>query len=84
APRTANPSSSKRAPTTEEVFGKPPSTTSQVSEDGEKPVRKKKDKNKPSSYSKKPAKKASAKPDTKEKAKTKVKKKKSNAKAKAE
>jgi len=84
APRTANPSSSKRAPTTEEVFGKPPSTTSKVSEDGEKPVRKKKDKNKPSSYSKKPAKKASAKPDTKEKAKKKVKKKKSNAKAKAE
>ncbi len=86
APRTANPSSSNRgASTTEEVFGKAPSSTkAKVSEDGEKPVRKKKDKNKPSSYSKKPAKKASAKPDTKEKAKKKVKKKKSNAKAKAE
>lgn len=85
APRTANPSSSNRASTTEEVFGKAPSSTkAKVSEDGDKPVRKKKDKNKPSSYSKKPAKKASAKPDTKEKAKKKVKKKKSNAKAKAE
>lgn len=85
APRTANPSSSNRASTTEEVFGKAPSSTkAKISEDGEKPVRKKKDKNKPSSYSKKPAKKASAKPDTKEKAKKKVKKKKSNAKAKAE
>ncbi|ENX40313.1 ribonuclease R [Acinetobacter courvalinii] len=85
APRTANPSSSNRASTTEEVFGKAPSSTkAKVSEDSEKPVRKKKDKNKPSSYSKKPAKKASAKPDTKEKAKKKVKKKKSNAKAKAE
>lgn len=85
APRTANPSSSNRASTTEEVFGKAPSSTkAKVSEDGEKPVRKKKDKNKPSSYSKKPAKKASTKPDTKEKAKKKVKKKKSNAKAKAE
>lgn len=85
APRTANLSSPNRASTTEEVFGKAPSSTkAKVSEDGEKPVRKKKDKNKPSSYSKKPAKKASAKPDTKEKAKKKVKKKKSNAKAKAE
>ncbi|MFV5264368.1 ribonuclease R [Acinetobacter courvalinii] len=85
APRTANPSSPNRASTTEEVFGKAPSSTkAKVSEDGEKPVRKKKDKNKPSSYSKKPAKKASAKPDTKEKVKKKVKKKKSNAKAKAE
>ncbi|MDH0563892.1 ribonuclease R [Acinetobacter courvalinii] len=85
APRTANPSSPNRTSTTEEVFGKAPSSTkAKVSEDGEKPVRKKKDKNKPSSYSKKPAKKASAKPDTKEKTKKKVKKKKSNAKAKAE
>ncbi|MEB3793216.1 ribonuclease R [Acinetobacter sp. IK40] len=85
APRTANPSSSNRASTTEEVFGKAPSSTkAKVSEDGEKPVRKKKDKNKPSSYSKKPAKKAAAKPETKEKTKKKVKKKKSNAKAKAE
>ena len=79
APRTT----STRAATTEEVFGKAP-TASKVSEDGEKPVRKKKDKNKPSSYTKKPAKKASTKPENKEKAKKKVKKKKSNAKAKAE
>ncbi|WP_335962400.1 ribonuclease R [Acinetobacter haemolyticus] len=79
APRTT----SAKAPATEEVFSKP-SITSQVSEDGEKPVRKKKDKNKPSSYSKKPAKKASAKLETKEKAKKKVKKKKDNAKAKSE
>jgi ribonuclease R len=85
APRTANSSSSNRASTTEEVFGKAPSSTkAKVSEGGEKPVRKKKDKNKPSSYTKKPAKKASAKPETKEKAKKKVKKKKSNAKAKTE
>lgn len=44
APRTANPSSSNRgASTTEEVFGKAPSSTkAKVSEDGEKPVRKKK------------------------------------------
>ncbi|MCU4577977.1 ribonuclease R [Acinetobacter courvalinii] len=85
APRTANPSSSNRASTTEEVFGKAPSSTkAKVSEDGEKPVRKKKDKNKPSSYSKKPAKKAAAKPETKEKAKKKVKKKKSNAKNKSD
>jgi ribonuclease R len=79
APRTT----STKALATEEVFSKP-SATSQVSEDGEKPVRKKKDKSKPSSYTKKPAKKASAKPESKEKAKKKVKKKKSNAKAKQE
>ncbi|MFC1393432.1 ribonuclease R [Acinetobacter junii] len=79
APRTT----STRAATTEEVFGKAP-TASKVSEDGEKPVRKKKDKNKPSSYTKKPAKKASTKPENKEKAKKKIKKKKSNAKAKSE
>ncbi len=79
APRTT----STKALATEEVFSKP-SATSQVSEDGEKPVRKKKDKSKPSSYTKKPAKKASTKPESKEKAKKKVKKKKSNAKAKQE
>ena len=79
APRTT----SAKAPATEEVFSKP-SITSQVSEDGEKPVRKKKDKNKPSSYTKKPAKKASAKLESKEKAKKKVKKKKDNAKAKSD
>ncbi|EOR10006.1 ribonuclease R [Acinetobacter sp. ANC 3926] len=79
APRTAT--TSNRTQTTEEVFSK---TTAKVSTDGEKPVRKKKDKNKPSSYTQKPAKKTSAKPESKEKAKKKVKKKKSNAKAKAE
>ncbi|MDO3657584.1 ribonuclease R [Acinetobacter genomosp. 15BJ] len=79
APRTAT--TSNRTQTTEEVFSK---TTANVSTDGEKPVRKKKDKNKPSSYTQKPAKKTSAKPESKEKAKKKVKKKKSNAKAKAE
>jgi ribonuclease R len=44
APRT---NTSNRASTTEEVFGKAQSTTAKVSEDGEKPVRKKKDKSKP-------------------------------------
>ena len=68
APRT---NTSNRASTTEEVFGKPQSTTAKVSEDGEKPVRKKKDKSKPSSYTKKPAKKTAAKSETKEKVKKK-------------
>ena len=77
APRTT----SSRVAATEEVFGK---TTSKVSADGEKPVRKKKDKNKLSSYTKKSKKKVSAKSATKEKVKKKIKKKKSNAKAKAE
>ncbi|MGL5402885.1 MAG: ribonuclease R, partial [Acinetobacter sp.] len=83
APRT---NTSNRASTTEEVFGKPQSTTAKVSEDGEKPVRKKKDKSKSSSnsYTKKTGKKSSAKSESKEKPKKKVKKKKSNAKAKSE
>jgi ribonuclease R len=75
--------SSTKDQTTEEVFSKAP-VKAKLSEDGEKPVRKKKDKNKPSTYTKKPSKKASAKPETKEKAKKKVKKKKANAKAKSE
>jgi hypothetical protein len=70
----------------EEVFGKPQSTTAKLSEDGEKPVRKKKDKSKSSSnsYTKKTGKKSSAKSESKEKPKKKVKKKKSNAKTKSE
>lgn len=52
APRTTKTSTQ----TTEEVFGKP-----SVSTDGEKPVRKKKEKGKPSSYSKKSGKKTSTK-----------------------
>lgn len=64
------------------------STTSNVSEDGEKPVRKKKNTGQPSSYSKKPSKKSSEKPESKikpkDKKKVKAKKKKSNAKAKTE
>ena len=66
--------------------GKPQSTTAKLSEDGEKPVRKKKDKSKSSSnsYTKKTGKKSSAKSESKEKPKKKVKKKKSNAKAKSE
>jgi ribonuclease R len=83
APRT---NTANRASTTEEVFGKPQSTTAKVSEDGEKPVRKKKDKSKSSSnsYTKKTGKKSSAKSESKEKPKKKVKKKKSNAKTKSE
>ncbi|MBP9786390.1 MAG: ribonuclease R, partial [Acinetobacter sp.] len=75
--------SSTKDQTTEEVFSKAP-VKAKLSEGGEKPIRKKKDKNKPSTYTKKPSKKASAKPETKEKAKKKVKKKKANAKAKSE
>ncbi|MEQ1134846.1 ribonuclease R [Acinetobacter seifertii] len=79
APRTTRTSTQA----TEEVFGKPPTT----SNDGEKPVRKKKEKGKPSSYTKKSGKKtttkAEAKPE-KVKKKAKPKKKKSNAKSKAD
>ncbi|OTG84802.1 ribonuclease R [Acinetobacter sp. ANC 4648] len=59
---------------------------SNVSESGEKPIRKKKTSDKPSSAPKKPNKKSSAKSDTKvkDKEKKKVKKKKANAKAKSE
>ena len=56
--------------------------SSQVSDSGEKPLRKKKATDKPSTAVKKPTKKATAKPDTKvkDKEKKKLKKKKSNAK----
>ncbi|WP_031983574.1 ribonuclease R, partial [Acinetobacter baumannii] len=78
APRTTKTSTQA----TEEVFGKP-----SVSTDGEKPVRKKKEKGKPSSYSKKSGKKTSTKAEAKPekvKKKAKPKKKKSNAKSKAD
>ncbi|APJ18043.1 ribonuclease R [Acinetobacter baumannii] len=78
APRTTKTSTQA----TEEVFGKP-----SVSTDGEKPVRKKKEKGKPSSYSKKSSKKTSTKTEAKPekvKKKAKPKKKKSNAKSKAD
>ena len=79
APRTTR----TAAQATEEVFGKP----STPSNDGEKPVRKKKEKGKPSSYSKKSGKKTSTKAEAKPekvKKKAKPKKKKSNAKSKAD
>jgi len=79
APRTTRISTQA----TEEVFGKPPTT----SNDGEKPVRKKKEKGKPSSYTKKSGKKATTKAEAKPekvKKKAKPKKKKSNAKSKAD
>ena len=86
APRVA------KTQTTEQVFSERPAKSTektdvkrQVSEDGEKPVRKKKEKAKRSSLDKKPSKKSSAKPETKAKdkvkKKAKAKKKKSNAKA---
>ena len=86
APRVA------KTQTTEQVFSERPAKSTektdvkrQVSEDGEKPVRKKKEKAKRSSFDKKPSKKSSAKPETKAKdkvkKKAKAKKKKSNAKA---
>jgi ribonuclease R len=81
APRT---NTSNRASTTEEVFGKPQSTTAKVSEDGEKPVRKKKDKSKSSSnsYTKKQVKNLLR--SLKAKKSQRRKKKKSNAKTKSE
>ncbi len=80
APRVAKPVNK------EEVFGRTKPQEANLSEDGEKPVRKKKAKSKPSSYSKKTEKKSSAKSETKakDKPKKKAKKKKSNAKAKSE
>ncbi|ENV31553.1 MULTISPECIES: ribonuclease R [Acinetobacter] len=80
APRVA------KATTKEEVFGKAKAPESNLSTDGEKPVRKKKSKNKASSYGKKPAKNAAVKAESKakDKPKKKVKKKKSNAKTRTE
>ncbi len=88
APRVAKPIAK------EEVFSERPTRvksdadSSNVSEDGERPIRKKKAKGKPSSYSKKPSKNTATKPEAKTKdkvkKKAKAKKKKSNAKAKDE
>ncbi|RLL35108.1 ribonuclease R [Acinetobacter cumulans] len=74
----------------EEVFSERPKNheAPALSEDGERPFRKKKPKSKPSTYGKKSAKKSTAKSEAKAKdkvkKKTKLKKKKSNAKAKTE
>ncbi len=88
APRVA------KATAKEEVFSERPtkvkseSSDAKVSEDGERPIRKKKSKGKPSSYNKKPSASPSTKSETKVKdkvkKKAKAKKKKSNAKAKTE
>ncbi|ENW88953.1 MULTISPECIES: ribonuclease R [Acinetobacter] len=83
APRVAK--TAPRAEATEEIFHDRPVKLA-VSEDGEQPLKKKKAKSKPSSYGKKPAKKVTAKAESKDKVKkkAKAKKKKSNAKAKGE
>ncbi|RFS30709.1 ribonuclease R [Acinetobacter sp. SWAC5] len=88
APRVTKAKVTREA--TEEVFSERPKNheAPAVSEDGERPIRKKKPKSKPSTYGKKPAKKSTAKSEAKAKdkvkKKTKLKKKKSNAKAKTE
>lgn len=78
APRVAKPFSREA---TEEVFSERPSKAT-LSENGEQPVPKKKQKNKPSSYGKKTSTKSEIKPKEKTKKKTKEKKKKANAKSK--
>jgi len=87
APRVAKPTAK------EEVFSERPAKktnveSSNVSEDGDRPIRKKKPKGKSNTYSKKPNKDTATKSDTKTKdkvkKKAKAKKKKSNAKAKDE
>ncbi|MCG2574034.1 ribonuclease R [Acinetobacter sp. ME22] len=84
--RSRAPRASSKSTLREQVFNQPEvvAPSAEPQEAGEKPVRKKKDKNKPSSYGKKPAKKstvkAEAKSKDKAKKKDKVKKKKSNAK----
>ena len=84
APRVAKPA--PRAENKEQVFGDRAKAT--VSEDGERPFRKKKDHSKPSAFSKKPAKKSATKSEAKAKdkvkKKAKAKKKKNNAKAKTD
>lgn len=88
APRVTKPKVVREAK--EEVFSERPKNheAPAVSEDGERPFRKKKPKSKPSTYGKKSAKKSTAKSEAKAKdkvkKKTKLKKKKSNAKAKTE
>ena len=88
APRVTKPKVVREAK--EEVFSERPKNheAPALSEDGERPIRKKKPKSKPSTYGKKPAKKSATKSEAKAKdkvkKKTKLKKKKSNAKAKTE
>ncbi|MGQ8973631.1 ribonuclease R [Acinetobacter schindleri] len=89
APRVAEKKPLVRPEATEQVFGKNErESKAKDNADGEQPIRRKNDKGKPSSYSKKPAKKSAGKPETKDKGKVKkkakVKKKKSNAKPKGE
>ncbi|RZG69176.1 ribonuclease R [Acinetobacter bouvetii] len=92
APRVAKPAQradarpAPRGDAKEEVFSEQGKAT--VSEDGERPIRKKKSKSKPSSYGAKSDKKSAAKSEAKAKdkvkKKAKAKKKKANAKAKTE
>ena len=89
APRVAEKKPAPRLEAKEEVFNNHErAQKAQPSDDGEQPIRRKKDKSKPSSYSKKPAKKSAGKSEAKAKdkikKKAKIKKKKSNAKAKTE
>ena len=85
APRVGK-AKTARSESKEEVFSE--STNASPSNSGDQPIRRKKDKSQPSSYSKKPGKKSSSKSETKVKdkvkKKSKPKKKKSNAKAKTE
>ncbi len=84
--RSRAPRASSKPTLREQVFNQPDvaAPPAEPQEAGEKPVRKKKDKNKPSSYGKKTAKKSTVKAESKSKDKAKkkdkVKKKKSNAK----
>lgn len=84
--RSRAPRASSKPTLREQVFNQPEvvASSAEPQDAGEKPVRKKKDKNKPSSYGKKPAKKSTVKAESKSKDKAKkkdkVKKKKSNAK----
>lgn len=88
APRVTKPKVVREAK--EEVFSERPKNheAPTLSEDGERPIRKKKPKSKPSTYGKKPAKKSATKSEAKAKdkvkKKAKLKKKKSNAKAKTD
>ncbi|MFV5489743.1 ribonuclease R [Acinetobacter sp. ASP199] len=89
APRVAEKKPLFRPEATEQVFGKNErESKAKDNADGEQPIRRKKDKGKPSSYSKKPAKKTAGKSEAKDKGKVKkkakVKKKKANAKPKGE
>ncbi|KGT46807.1 MULTISPECIES: ribonuclease R [Acinetobacter] len=89
APRVAEKKPAPRPEATEEVFGKHErESKGNGGADGEQPRRRKKDKGKPNSYSKKSAKKSSGKSEAKNadkiKKKAKAKKKKSNAKPKSE